>query len=140
MELVKEGEATLRMLQSTLPNEDKPSKLNWKMLADTGGFPQLYGYHRYLSGVSSHVTGLSILKRVIDADGTDDKQQKLRSLEKKMHLMMMAGATLQGSLVHAGMIDHLPSADAALSLTHKLAHLSHLWPWVSETGDTEIKA
>lgn len=140
MELVKDGEATLRMLQSTLPTGEKPSKLDWKMLADTGGFPQLYGYHRHLSGVSSHVTGLSILKRVADADGTDDQQQKLRSLEKKMHLMMMAGATLQGSLVHAGMIDHLPSADTALSLTHKLAHLSNLWPGVLHADHPETGA
>lgn len=139
VELVNEGEATLRMLKSTFDDEEKPSKLNWKMLADTGGFPQLYGYHRHLSGVSSHVTGLSILKRIMDVDGTDDNQQKLRSLERKMHLMMMAGATLQGSIVHAGMIDHLPSADAALSLMHRLAGISHLWPGASENSSTELK-
>lgn len=98
LDSVKEGEAVLRFLQSKLPDGFKSATLRWKELAEKGGAPQLYLFHKMLSGVSSHVTGLSIL-RGVTSERMDAGQREINQLERKMHLMMMAGAMLQGARV-----------------------------------------
>jgi hypothetical protein len=130
-DMVREGEAVLRDLQSRFPAGTKAAKLDWRSLAEQGGVSQLYGWHRMLSGVSSHVTGLSILRGVTNA-GTAEMQSELRGLTRKMHLMMMAGATLQGSMLHAGMIGDEPKVQEALSLIGRLDGLSMSWPGVEK--------
>lgn len=133
-ELVREGEAVLRNLQARFPIGSKAAKLDWKSLAEQGGVPELYSWHRMLSGVSSHVTGLSVLRGVIGApdDGMAETQSEFRGLTRKMHLMMMAGATLQGSMLHAGMIEDEAQVQAALALTHRMDGLSLIWPGVGQ--------
>lgn len=128
---VKEGEATLRYLQSFLPEGVKAAKLDWKSLAEHGGVDQLYGFHRLLSGVSSHVTGLSILRGVTNGK-MDAQHAELGGLERKMHLMMMAGAMLQGSRIHSGMIEAYAELDQAVALTERLATISMEWPGAIE--------
>lgn len=128
-EMVRGTEEALRPLLAGLPNGVKAAKLDWKALAATGKVPMLYSWHRMLSGVSSHVTGLSILTGV-SGEGFDDKQEKLKNLARKMHLMMMAGATLQGSMCHAGMIDAQRELEDALALTDRMNALSWEWPGV----------
>lgn len=129
LEMVRDCEATLRMLQARFPVGTKAAKLEWKSLADQGGVPQLYGFHRMLSGVSSHVTGLSVL-RGATGEGMADSQSELHGLTRKMHLMMMAGATLQGSMLHAGMIEDETQVQAALLLINRMNDLSMIWPGV----------
>lgn len=127
--LVRDGEAHLRMLQSSMPEGVKPARLDWHSLAQQGQVPELYGFHRMLSGVSSHVTGMSILTGAVGADGAgEEAQSELRSLTKKFHLMMMAGATLQGSMIHAAMIGEDAKAAEAKSLVDRLNVLSKAWP------------
>lgn len=128
-ELVKEGEATLRLLQAKLPVGVKPATLRWKELAEQGGAPQLYSFHKMLSSVSSHVTGLSILRGVTN-DRMDAEQREIRELERKMHLMMMAGAMLQGARLHSVMIEAYAELEIATTLTDRLATLSMSWPGV----------
>jgi hypothetical protein len=132
LEFVRDGEAVLRGLLSSLPTDTKAAKLNWQMLAQEGRSPQLYDFHRMLSGVSSHVTGLSVLRGVVGADGSTDLNDELSALTRKMHFMMMAGTTLQGSLRHAGMLDDLPAAEQALALTERMDALSWHWPGVAD--------
>jgi len=128
-DLVKDGEATLRSLKANLPEGTKPKRLNWKTLAHQGKVPQLYDFHRMLSGVSSHVTGMSVLKGTIGVDGSgEDAQDELRKLSKRMHLMMMAGATLQGSMLHAAIINKEAHSKDAISLLDKLNIISMDWP------------
>lgn len=129
-ELVSEAEAHLRFLQTKLPDGVKPAKLDWKQLAQQGGVSLLYGFHRMLSGVSSHVTGLSIL-RGVSSESMDAGQKEIRELERKMHLMMMAGAMLQGARLHSIMIDAQAELAAASALTERLATLSMYWPGAS---------
>lgn len=127
-DLVRDSEATLRDFQAMFPKEGKATRLNWEELAKVGKVPQLYDFHRMLSGVSSHVTGMSILKGVIDADGGgQDTQDELRKLSKRFHLMMMAGATLQGSMLHAVMLDDDTHAKKAKSLLDKMNQISTSW-------------
>ncbi|MFL0412499.1 hypothetical protein ACH0CP_02715 [Sphingomonas sp. 179-I 2A4 NHS] len=128
-ELVKEGEATLRLLQSKLPVGVKPATLRWKELAEQGGAPQLYSFHKMLSSVSSHVTGLSILRGVTN-ERMDAEQREISELERKMHLMMMAGAMLQGARLHSVMIEAYAELEIATILTDRLATLSMSWPGV----------
>lgn len=122
-------EEALRPLLAGLPDGIKAAKLDWKALAAIGKVPMLYNWHRMLSGVSSHVTGLSILTGV-GGEGFDDRQEELKNLTRKMHLMMMAGATLQGCMCHAGMIDSQKDLEAALALTDRMNALSWKWPGV----------
>ena len=128
-DLVKDAEATFRSLKAGLLVGTKPARLNWYTLAQQGKVSHLYDFYRRLSGVSSHVTGMSLLNGVIDADGGGaDTQDEFRKLSKRMHLMMMAGATLQGSKLHAEMIDDEEHTQAAKILLDKLNVISKVWP------------
>lgn len=129
MDLVQEGEANLRDLAASLPEGAKPARLDWKSLAEAGEVPRLYGFYRMLSGVSSHVTGLSLMEGVTDdSEEMDASQARLRDLNKKMHPMMMAGATLTGSLHHALMLEDETLHSAAVELSKWMAELSKGWP------------
>lgn len=134
VELVREAEATLRDLQAGLPTGAKAAKLDWAALAQQGKVSQLYAWHRMLSGVSSHVTGLSILRGVVN-EGSKEPQDELLALTRKMHLMMMAGATLHGSMLHAGMIDDPASVETAAGLIDRMNSLSWGWPGVEPKAD-----
>ena len=126
--LVREGESTLRFLQSKLPDGAKPAKLDWRDLSEKGDVAELYVYHRMLSSVSSHVTGLSILRGVSN-ERLDAGQAEIRDLERKMHLMMMAGALLQGIRYHSVMIEAYEGLKAAEAFTDRLADISMKWTW-----------
>lgn len=128
LDLVRESEAVLRHLQSHLPAGAKAERLNWQQLAEKGRVAHLYGWHRMLSGNSSHVTGSSILSAVIPVNGGIDPSTELLPLQKKMHFMMMAGATLEGSRKHAAILEDLAGLESALGLLDRLAHLSTKWP------------
>jgi hypothetical protein len=132
-DMVRDGENVLRDVQSKLAPGAKAAKLDWAALAKAGGVPQLYDWHRMLSGVSSHVTGLSVLTGIVDGFRGDvgGKQKTLQSLNKKMHLMMMAGATLQGSMIHAGMIEADDLLGQSLALIGKMNEVSVDWPGAS---------
>ncbi len=129
-EAAREGEENFRLLQEGLPEGKKPAKLNWSDLADKGRVPQLYGFHRHLSGTSAHVTGLSVLRGVTTGDHSNALNAELAGLTKKMHLMMMVGATLHGAQLHAGMIDDLASVKSADALIARMNALSSAWPGV----------
>lgn len=126
MEMVQLFEAMLRELASKLPDGKRAAKLDWSSLALKGGVQQLYGFHRNLSGVSSHVTGVSVLRGVVGL-GEVDPQDELTNLERKRHPMMMAGATLHGSLLHAGMIGDDVLARKALELLGRFNSISMTW-------------
>lgn len=127
-ELVKRGEEQLRSLMAKMPDGTKPARLNWKTLADEGKVPLLYAFHRHLSGISSHVTGMSVLKGVVDlGDESKMLQNELSTLSRKMHLMLMAAATLQGAMLHAAMIGEDEIAADAKSLSDRLDALSKSW-------------
>ncbi len=129
--MVRDGEAMFRMLKAKIDPAKKPAKLDWKSLADEGHVPQLYGFHRNLSGVSSHVTGLSIL-RSFGGDGLSDRNEELTALGRRMRPMMMVGATLQGSMIHGAMLDDAALVADALVLTKRLSELSEDWPGVKK--------
>jgi hypothetical protein len=118
-EMVRDGEKLLRQMQAGLPEGLKPAKLQWKELAEIGKVPQLYSWHRMLSGVSSHVTGLSVLDG-FGGEGLDEKHAELHKLNRKMHLMMMAGAMLHGTMFHAIMIEQNNDFDAAIALAKRM--------------------
>jgi hypothetical protein len=133
-EAVMEGEETLKMLLDGLPEGSKAAKLDWKSLAEQGHLSQLYGFYRALSSRSSHVTGLSILPDMQDVSANDEKHNELRQLTKKMHFLMMAGATLQGTHIHAQMIEQEIHINRANQLIEQMNVLSQNWPGVT-AGD-----
>ncbi len=118
-DMVREGEATLRVLRAKMPDGAKAAALSWKDLAKDGQVPQLYGWYKMLSSTSSHVTGLSIFRSVED-DHTAAAVSELRALMRQMHPMMMVGAMLKGSFLHALMIEREDLAEASLVLARRL--------------------
>ena len=105
------------------------SPLNWKSLAGLGQVEALYDRYRTLSGISSHVTGISMLRRVTH-DGVDDAQRELSSHVRKMHPMILATATLQASVFHAGLLNEHGLMSSALALADRMSAVSLDWPGV----------
>jgi len=127
-DLVKETEELLRSLRKGLPNGTKPARLNWKELAQLGKIPFLYNFYRMLSGFSSHVTGLSLINGVIDAEEHQAKGHgELQMISEKVYLMMMASATLNGAMLHATMIDDKEHILIANNLLSQMKEISTLW-------------
>lgn len=126
-DIVKSSEAALRFLQAGFAEGEKAAFLDWKTLAEVGQTPQLYDFHKMLSGLSSHVTGLSLIRGIGD-DETEALQDELIGLSKRNYFNMMAGATLQGSLIQSDIIDDAELADRALALIDCLNTLSMSWP------------
>lgn len=130
---VAESEAILRSLTADLPESSKAAKLDFKALAQAGEVPRLYEWHRQLSGVSSHVTGVSVIFGVTDeTDEVNELQARWRELNNKMRPMMMCSATLTGSLHHAEVIGASGHVEAALALTDRMNEISKLWPGVGK--------
>jgi hypothetical protein len=127
-ELVRAAEGQLRELLATLAPDSNPQKFDWPALAVAGGVPKLYHFHRALSGMSSHVTGLSLLQGVVGAKFEGKEQQdELRDLTRTAHLMVMTSATLTGCRLHAGMIDAAELSEQAGALVERLNLASARW-------------
>jgi len=122
-----EAEAALHGLLSGLPDGTKPSPLNWKELAHACDIPQLYSSHRMLSGISSHVTGLSLLQDVVSDTESERLQAMYTALTRKMYLMMMVGATLHGCALHAEMLESADLLAASNKLIERMNAVSMDW-------------
>jgi len=118
-DLVREAEAILRDLLRGLPEGVKPAKLDWRDLATKGQVPVLYNIYRQLSGVSAHVTGMSILPGV-EFIGRPTPHDNFRKTTQKSHPLWMMAATLHGALLHAGMIDEVELLAEAVELAQRL--------------------
>ncbi|MFN7390312.1 hypothetical protein [Brevundimonas sp.] len=104
MEMVKAAEATCRWISEGLPSNAKGKKLEMKDLADAGKVPILYHMYKALSGMSSHVSGLSIMRGVVTDDGPDLQDDWTR-LNRQVHPVWQAVATLQGCFFQAIMLE-----------------------------------
>ena len=126
-ERVESTEAALHHLEAKFAEGETAAFLHWKSLAEAGEAPLLYNFHKMLSGMSSHVTGLSLIRGLGD-DETEELQSELLSLSSRNYFNMMAGAALHGVLLQAGMIDDSDAAAAAMALINRLNDLSMNWP------------
>lgn len=127
IEMIKSSEAAVRYLQAGFREGEKALKLDWKSLAEAGGQPLLYNFHKMLSGLSSHVTGISLIRGIGDAE-IEKMQAVLYGMSTRNYFNMIAGATLHGTLIHSGMIDDAGCAEEALSLVKRMDALSFDWP------------
>jgi hypothetical protein len=127
-ELVRHAEAILRNLLDILPNGVRAAKLDWKDLATKGKVPVLYDLHRQLSGVSAHVTGLSILPG-IELVGEQTPHTNFREVTQEQHPIWMMAAPLHGSFLHAGMIDEVGLLTEAVELTNRLNAVTKAKGW-----------
>ena len=76
--------------------------------------------------------------RTCPAGGGDDRRPdaartvgccgNVAAVERKMHLIMMAGSTLEGSRRHAAMLEDAEEHGNAVDLLNRLADLSKQWP------------
>lgn len=124
---VSEAEHALREVTEGLPPGVGAARLQWERLATQSRVPHLYDWHRRLSGLSSHVTGFSILRNVM-SDDVEELQHEVRALTRKLHLMMLAGSTAQASITHATMIGDEAARMTGSDLMTRLGSLSGSWP------------
>lgn len=127
-EMVSYAEEILRDLQSTFEVGEKAAKLDWKALAQAGGVSKLYSIHRMLSGVSSHVTGMSVLPDIEFVD-EPDLAANYRKQTRIAHPFWMMAATLHGTLLHEGIIDQTDLAAEAVELAKRLDFLTSSKGW-----------
>lgn len=124
--LVADGEEQLRAQAKKVVGNY--SSFNWKDLADIGGQQRLYSYHKQLSMVSAHVTGLSLMRGVGGADGADDHlHDQLKELDAPMQIRKMMIATLVGAKSHAAMIEAHESVANIAALEKRLETVSTGW-------------
>ncbi len=127
-DLVREAEAILRPILKGLPRGVKAARLDWKDLAEKGRVPILYQIHRQLSGVSAHVTGMSLLPGVEYVDGLTPTDT-FRESTKAAHPLWMMAATLHGCLLHAGIIDDVELLTESVVLCGRLDALTEGKGW-----------
>jgi hypothetical protein len=129
---VAQNEEILRGLTAGLPKGVKAAKLDYRTLAREAGVPQLYEWHRQISDISSHVTGVSIIYGVSDETEKVHKMQaRWREMSNRMRPMMMCSATLTGSVHHAEVIDSAGHLGAARELADRMNEISRQWPGMS---------
>lgn len=118
-ELERDGERARRWLASQMEAGLKARKLDMKDLADVGKVPDLYRFYRGLSGTSSHVTGLSIMRGVVTPE-EPDMQDAWSDLTRKTHHLWQIAATLQGGFCHALLLDDDALAETSIALAKRL--------------------
>lgn len=124
--LVADGEAQLRA--QTKKVVGNPRAFNWKELAEIGGQKELYSYHKQLSMVSSHVTGLSLMRGIGGVDGGDKHlHDRLKEVDVPMQIRQMLIATLIGSKFHAAVIEAPGSTATFAALEKRLEAVSMGW-------------
>lgn len=124
--MIRDSEAALRFLQAGFDEGKRAIKLDWKSLVEAGGVPVFYNFHKMLSGASSHVTGLSLI-RGVETDETMELQKRLQGLNKRNWFNMTASATLHGSLIQAGVVEDAASTTTACALVERMNAVSELW-------------
>ena len=122
MEAARQAESVLRDLQ----NDQKAAALNWRALATQGDVARFYDWYKNLSGVSSHVSGVSIMKDIQNRK-VADAQEILRQHGQKMHYMMMGIATLQGSIFHARTINEPELLERSSAIAEMMNKVSSDW-------------
>lgn len=123
VEAVRQAESVLKDLQ----NDQKAAPLNWRALATQGDVARFYDWYKNLSGVSSHVSGVSIMKDIQNRK-VADAQELLRQHGQKMHYMMMGIATLQGSIFHARTINEPELLERSAAIAERMDKVSFDWP------------
>jgi hypothetical protein len=120
-------EGLLELMKSRLPTNSKPAFLDWSNLAEIGSVPQLYTFHKMLSGVSSHVTGIYLLRGVETVE-THEINRETEKRDRASHFAMMTASMLIGAEMHATMIEAHAEVAIAIALKQKLANLARDWP------------
>lgn len=118
-DLERDGEKARRWLASQMEPNIKARKLEMKDLADDGKVAMLYQFYRGLSGTSSHVTGLSIMRGVVTPD-EPTMQEAWTDLTKKTHHLWQIAAVLQGSFCHALLLEDEELAETSIDLAKRL--------------------
>lgn len=118
-ELERDGEKARRWLASRMEPDTKARKMEMKDLADDGKVPMLYRFYRGLSGTSSHVTGLSIMRGVVTRD-EPNMQEAWTDFTQKTHHLWQIAAVLQGSFCHALLLDDDDLAETSIALAKRL--------------------
>lgn len=124
--LVAGAEEHLRAVLPRAPENARAFK--WQELANAGGVRELYGYHKELSMVSSHVTALSLMRGVICVDGAGEQlNRQLEELNVPMHIRQMMIAILIGAKFHAEVIEAQEQVTEIAELEQRLNAVSARW-------------
>lgn len=126
-ELEQHAEAHRRELVKGLPDGQKGEQLKMDKLATAGEVPELYRWYRQLSGTSTHVSGLSILRGIVPG-GTPDVPDPITLETRRAYPFWQIGCTIIASRMHSAIIEDLDSMGVAIELTTRLDERSaQLW-------------
>lgn len=131
--IVSEGEAVLRDMDPRFLQDKKPKKLDLNALAKMSSQPQLYSYYKMLSGNSSHVTGLSILRDIQEMEESNEVDN-FTSLSRHMYFNMISGITLLGALEHCFFLNNPQVVEQGQQLKERLNLISAGWRIQSNAG------
>lgn len=123
-----EAERQRREFMKGLPEGSKGEKLKMDGLAAIGQVPDLYRWYRQISAVSTHVSGMSILRGVVPG-GSPDVPDPITTLTRRLYPFWQLGAVILASRLHASMIEDDASEIVAADLVRRLDERSaELWP------------
>ena len=118
IEAIKSGEAILRRHKARSGTQKEPKKLNFEDLAQMTELSPLYVLHRQLSGLSSHVTGLSLI-RGLQSPSLQETQDRMNAAQRQGHFTMMANASLKAIQLHAEMVGEQDISHEAVELVYR---------------------
>lgn len=126
-DLEREAEAQRRDFMKGLPNGSKGEQLKMEGLATIGQVPDLYRWYRQISAVSTHVTGMSILRGIVPG-GTPDVPDPIATLTRRIYPFWQLGAVVLASRLHATLIGDEANEAVANDLVKRLDERSaDLW-------------
>lgn len=126
-DLEREAEAQRRDFLRGLPEGSKGEQLKMEGLAKIGQVPQLYSWYRQISAISTHVTGMSILRGVVPG-GSPDVPDPIVLLTRRLYPFWQIGAAILASRLHARMIEDSGNELAATDLAKRLdSRSAELW-------------
>lgn len=122
-----EAEKQRRDFMKELPDGTKGEQLKMDGLATIGQVPDLYRWYRQISAVSTHVSGMSILRGVVPG-GSPDAPDPVTMLTRRLYPFWQVGATIMASRLHSRIIEDEANEIVAADLVRRLdVRSAELW-------------
>lgn len=103
--------------------EKKGEQLRMETLATQASVPDLYSFHRVLSGAAAHITGVSIARHSPLGGLDEETTQKLEDaakIDRRRVILWTIPAMIAATMAHARIIENAEHAALAEALSAKL--------------------
>jgi hypothetical protein len=128
-DLGRQAKNTARNLFGQFRDDGKKHEFfSWKKLAEDAGVPDLYDWHKSLSGTSAHVTGLSINNDVqpVESESGQAMSEELQSLRRGMALRRSCGVAQISYRAHCTTMAYADLEVETLQILDRMSVLSQI--------------